>query len=130
MHSTLTISSHSLSCSLQMNDTLQHGQTTTKHTKSENRVIKLYFSQQPRDDFLTVNRLINTTVTAHRQSKLAKTTKPPEYNRPSLLCSDYHFLSACYVISMKHNLTHKMMLIYISEATSYAVTPLCHIACR
>ena len=50
------------------------------------------------------------TVTANRQSKLAKTAKPTEYNRPSLLCS-YHFLLAYYVMSMKHNLTHKMMLI-------------------
>ena len=69
------------------------------------------------------------TVTANRQSKLAKTAKPTEYNRPSLLCS-YHFLLAYYVMSMKHNLTHKMMLIYILEATSYTVTTLCHIACR
>ena len=27
---------------------------------------------------------MNTTVTAKRHSKLAKTTKPPEYNRPSV----------------------------------------------
>ena len=53
--------------------------TATKHAKSENRMIKLQFSTTTQW-FLNRKCLMNTTVTAKWHSKLAKTTKLPEYN--------------------------------------------------
>ena len=45
---------------------------------------------KPRDNFLTVNRQMNTnTVPANRHSKLVYTARPPEYNRPSINTDDY-----------------------------------------
>jgi len=78
---------------------MQHGKIATKHAKGSKirkprANIKSCNFLQRRDDFLTVNRQINTTVTANRHSKLAKTAKPPEYNRPSIVavtCITYLF---------------------------------------
>ena len=108
MHSTLTISSHSLSRSLQMNDntaTWTNRHQTRKIRKPLDKVVifrnritrrttkclpkfvqtdNASFGIKTANDFLTINCHINIIVTYKRHSKLPKTAKPPEYNRPSI----------------------------------------------
>ena len=58
--------------------------TATKTRKSQKTASKVNGFSQPRDNFLTVNRELNVKVPENRHSKLARTAKSLECNRPSL----------------------------------------------